>query len=124
MQALLGRLARQSADRSLQADRSLSMPHERKLAELLGLPSEDGRIPWAAWQQWQDGGAASSASSASSNTDAAPSASLVLCHWQVTTQQVLLQHPDALALTPQEDAALLATLSDFFRDDGIALAAG
>lgn len=112
--ALLQRLARQPAEPPpAQGERSLSAPHERHLAALLGLPGGDGLIPWAAWRHWQAGCAA----------DGTPRAMLTLCHWQVTTQQVRLLHPAHLQLAPEEDRALLATLSDFFAADGLALAA-
>ncbi|MFT4190890.1 MAG: phosphoglycerate mutase [Comamonas sp.] len=113
LQALLGRLARQPATASATAEPRLSMPHERQLAERLGLPTDDGRIPYAAWQRWHSSGAA----------DGTPCAVLTLCHWQVTTQHVRLLPPAHLPLTAQEDQALLATLSDFFAPDGLALAA-
>ena len=34
---------------------SFSPPHERALANALGLPLDDGRIPWAAWHRHQQG---------------------------------------------------------------------
>lgn len=44
---LLGRLA-VSRTEAGSAD-SLTPPHEKALAQALGLPTEDGLVPWAAW---------------------------------------------------------------------------
>ena len=53
LQALLARLAEQSADRG--DEHSMSPPHERALSRALGLPATDGRIPWAAAQSEAQG---------------------------------------------------------------------
>src|SRR6218665_3203818 len=55
LERLLARLSPQP-DRAISGrETSLSPPHERALARALGLPDEDGRIPWAARHRQQQG---------------------------------------------------------------------
>jgi hypothetical protein len=115
LEALLARLMAQPLQSPpAGSPRSLSTPHETLLARLLGLPPSDGRIPWAAWQRWRDSG----------QTDHTPWAKLSLCHWQVSTQQVQLLHPELLQLSPDEDQLLHASLAEFFAPDGLQLERG
>ena len=48
---LLARLSPHPAGSDSGEETSFTPPHERALARALGLPAEDGRIPWAAWHR-------------------------------------------------------------------------
>ena len=90
---------------------SFSAPHERALARALGLPTQDGRIPWAAWHRHQQGQA----------TDGLAWAFVTPCQWQVSTDHVTLRNPEQLALDEAASRALLAIVTPWFAEDGIAL---
>ncbi|MGD9774268.1 phosphoglycerate mutase [Diaphorobacter sp.] len=90
---------------------SFSTPHERALAQALGLPHEDGRIPWAAWHRHQQG----------LPTDGQAWAFLTPCQWQVGADHVTLRDPDHLMLDEAASRALLAIVAPWFAEDGIAL---
>ena len=95
---------------------TLSPPHERVQARALGLPSGDGRIPWAAWQTLQ-----------APPQQLAPLAShdawgfLSPCHWQAGMDRLTMQGPDLPELNEAESRALMGTLAEFMQQDGIAL---
>jgi hypothetical protein len=101
--ALLRRLTQVHADSGVPTSRST--PHERALARALGLPQDDGLIPWAAWQDQSD----------------AACAWLSLCHWQARVGRITLSDPQTLRVTPAESATLLAAMQPYFAEDGIAL---
>ena len=103
--ALLGAAAAEGEETSF------SPPHERVLASLLGLPAEDGRIPWAAWHRHQQGAPA----------DDQAWAFVTPCQWQVSTDHVTLRDPEALGLDEAASRALLAIVSPWFAEDGITL---
>ncbi len=110
---LLARLVPLGSDLGDEDD--LSMPHERALARALGLPAADGLIPWAAWHVRQLGASA---------PPAAPDAAWAFvtpCQWQVRTDHVTLQDPQALALHEDASRALLDILAPWFAQDGITL---
>ncbi|RQO82280.1 phosphoglycerate mutase [Acidovorax sp. FJL06] len=90
---------------------SFSPPHERALARALGLPAEDGRIPWAAWHRHQQG----------PSTDGEAWAFVTPCQWQVSTDHVTLRDPQQLGLDEATSRALLAIVSPWFAEDGITL---
>lgn len=109
---LLARLTPLASDLGDEDDRSA--PHERALARALGLPSADGRIPWAAWQVQQ----------MDSPPPAAPGAAWAFvspCQWQVRTDHVTLEDPQALGLDETASRALLGILAPWFAQDGITL---
>ncbi len=109
---LLARLAADPAHSSTAEETSFSAPHERALAQALGLPAEDGRTPWAAWYRLQQLGLP---------TDGAAWAFVTPCHWQVSTDHITLRDPEALGLTEESSRALLAIVSPWFTEDGITL---
>lgn len=111
LETLLGRLAIDNDD--IQADTTLSPPHERALARALGIAAEDGLIPWAAREAQQSG--------LSRVGSGEPWALLTLCHWQVAIDQVVLDDPDAVGITEAESQALLEAARPFFQEDGIAV---
>lgn len=90
---------------------TLSMPHERALARAMGLPAQDGLIPWAAWE----------ARRAGHETGANAWARITPCHWRVGTGQVAMDAPSALGLDERHSRALFDAMQPYFREDGIAL---
>lgn len=104
LQALLVLLAEQPADRG--DDHRLSPPHERARARALGLPVNDGQIPWAAAQ---------------SETPGVPQAWFSLCHYQVGMDQVTLLPGAQLALEAAESRALFEAFAPLCAEDGITL---
>ncbi|CAN7189869.1 phosphoglycerate mutase [Acidovorax sp. LjRoot118] len=108
---LLARLATDPAHSSTAEETSFSSPHERALAQALGLPPDDGRTPWAAWYRQQQGQPA----------DGKAWAFVTPCQWQVTTDHITLRDPQALGLTEESSRALLAIVSPWFAEDGIHL---
>ena len=110
LQALLGRLSPLPA--VVGDEFSLSPPHERALAQALGLSFDDGLIPWAALQ-------------ASQRSDLAPTggawAFITLCHWQVNTHHIAMSHLPLPELSGPESDELLAAMRPYFEEDGILL---
>lgn len=106
-----------AATSAAQGEASLSPPHEVALASLLGLPLQDGQIPWAAWHVQQHG----LVNEAENSPATAAWAFITPCHWQVGTDQLTLADPAALALSAQDGAALHAALQPYFAEDGIEL---
>ncbi|MDM0043419.1 hypothetical protein QTH91_02905 [Variovorax dokdonensis] len=100
----------------MQEETTFSPPHERALAAALGLPVQDGRIPWAALQARQLGLPEAPAGHGWGRLD--------LCHWHVGIDDVALGDPRTLTVDAAESATLLALLTPFFAEDGIALHAG
>ncbi|MBV7455640.1 phosphoglycerate mutase [Acidovorax sp. sif1233] len=108
---LLARLSPHPAQSDSGEETTFSAPHERALARALGLPAQDGRIPWAAWHRHQQGQPA----------DGAAWAFVTPCQWQVSTDHVTLRDPEHLALDEAASRALLAIVSPWFAEDGITL---
>ena len=109
LRALLQRLA--PGPSITAAPQSLSMPHERALAQALGLPSADGRIPWAAWRRVEQGHA----------PDAQAWAFVSPCLWHIGADHVTLSDHAALGLDEAASRALLDILAPWFAEDGITL---
>ncbi|NDZ12667.1 hypothetical protein C7T35_21030 [Variovorax sp. WS11] len=111
LEALLSRLSLMHED--LQDDSTFSPPHERALAEALGIAAPDGQIPWAALEARRAGldGAAEEGSWGIAT----------LCHWQVGIDDVVLGDPGAIRIDAAESEALLAIARPYFEEDGIAL---
>ncbi|WP_423454828.1 phosphoglycerate mutase [Ottowia sp. VDI28] len=86
-------------------DETPSDPAELATARALGLPSEPGRIPWAALE---------------TGTIGTPCAWLMPCHWQLGMDHVLLTDPVHLQLGEDQSRALLSTAEPLLREDGIA----
>jgi hypothetical protein len=89
----------------------LSPPHERALAQALGLPVADGVIPWAAWEQAQSGQAPGDEAWAW----------ITPCHWHVARDHILMHPVDTLQLDEPASRTLLATIAPYFHEDGMAL---
>lgn len=113
LENLLARLTPVALDAG--GDDTLSPPHERALAQALGLTAGDGQIPWAAWQAASSGGAALTASPGEAWGFITP------CHWQVNQAHITLSHPDAPDLQEDESRILLAAMRPYFEEDGIEL---
>lgn len=108
---LLARLAADAAHSSTGEETSFSAPHERALAQALGLPAEDGRTPWAAWYRLQQGLPA----------DGKAWAFATPCQWQVTTDHITLRDPETMGIDESASRALLAIVAPWFEEDGITL---
>lgn len=90
---------------------SLTPPHERALADALGLAGGDGLLPWAAQEARALGLALGDA----------PLARLTPCHWRPGREQVRLADPAGLDLPDDESRALFDALWPLFAGDGVAL---
>jgi len=111
LEALLARLTQVHDD--TQDESTRSPPHERALAEALGIAAADGCIPWAALEARRSGlGPTESGHAWGVAT---------LCHWQVGVDDVVLGDPSAIEIDAQESDALLQAARPFFEEDGIAL---
>ncbi|MDH4415653.1 MAG: phosphoglycerate mutase [Acidovorax sp.] len=108
---LLARLSPHPTGSDSGEETSFSAPHERALARALGLPAEDGHIPWAAWHRHQQ----------HPSTDGEAWAFVTPCQWQVSTDHVTLRDPEQLGLDEAASRALLAIISPWFAEDGITL---
>ena len=109
---LLGRMELVDTD-SGKAE-SLSPPHERALAQALGIAGEqtpDGLIPWAA----SDAGALLPASIGKAWSWITP------CHWAMGHLHATLSDPAALALNETDLRELLVLMQPYFETDGITL---
>jgi hypothetical protein len=93
-------------------DHSLSAPHERALAQAIGLLRADGSaypdglLPWAAAQ---------------SDTPELPQAWFTPCHFQVGMEQVTLLPGNQLGLTDEHARPLFDALAPYCAEDGITL---
>lgn len=85
-------------------DNNPSDPAELATARALGLPSEPGKIPWAALE---------------TGTIGTPCAWLIPCHWQLGMDHVLLADSALLALDEDHSRSLLASAEPLFREDGM-----
>ena len=93
---------------------SLSPPHERALAQALGLADRqtpDGLIPWAA----------SDAAALLQAVSDMAWAWITPCHWAMGHLHATLSDPAALALHEDESRDLLALMQPYFETDGITL---
>ena len=81
---------------------TLTPPHERALAEALGLRGEDGRIPWGARQARLDG----------IDVGAQAGALMTPVHWAGGREQVTRVDPATLALSEAESRAAMRREAD------------
>lgn len=88
-------------------EESLSMPHEVAYARSLELPSDEGRIPWAAFE---------------SGTLGQACAWFHPCHLDVGMTDMVMQPVELLRLTTVESRELLAVVAPLMVQDGITLA--
>ena len=111
LETLLTRLTLANTD--TQDESTRSPPHERALAQALGIAAADGCIPWAAMQARQIGVA--------TDDDTEGWGLVTLSHWLVGIDDVVLGDPSDIEIDAAESAALLAAAQPFFEEDGIAL---
>lgn len=104
LQTLLARLTPQAPDGG--DEFSLTPPHERALAQALGLTRADGRLPWAALQARSTEGAWAFVSP---------------CHWQIGALHIAMHHGPLPEFSADESQALLAAMQPYFAEDGITL---
>ena len=88
---------------------SLSTPHERALAQALGLDAPDGLLPWAAWVASKNGSAAGAWGF------------ITPCHWQVGTNHIAMSGQALPDFSEAESRTLMAAMQPYFEEDGIAL---
>jgi hypothetical protein len=86
---------------------SLSTPHERVMAQALGLGGSDGLMAWAALEKHPA-------------TDQAW-AWITPCHWAMGREHATLTDPAALGLQEDESRILLAAMQAYFETEGITL---
>jgi hypothetical protein len=103
LQKLLARLTPEPLDAG--DERSLSTPHERALAQSLGISAPDGGIPLAALQAGKAGAWAF----------------ITPCHWLVSANHIAMSGQALPDFTPQESQSLLEAMRPYFAEDGIAL---
>jgi hypothetical protein len=105
-------LARSQAGVALGDDeRSLSAPHELALAQALGWPLVDGRLPWAPLAAQRDG----------LDIGAHAIGQVTPVHLHLGTEQVTLTDPDALALNTGDARLLFDALRPLFGEAGFTL---
>ncbi len=85
---------------------SLCMPHEMVYARALGLPSDAGKMPWAAFE---------------TQTFGQPCAWVHPCHLDVGMTDMVMQPTHRLQLTDVESRELHALIAPYFEQDGIEL---
>ena len=90
-----------------------SPPHERVLAQHLGLRTGDGCTPWVAHTLSQ--------SKAFGYQPGQAWAVITPCFWHVGIDQIQMLHPDGLNLTEVDSRAVLEAVRPYFAEDGIAL---
>lgn len=90
----------------------LNTPVEHVRARLLGLPADDGAIPWAALRARQRG------------LDAARTWAFVHpCHWRVGAEHTVVDDPAQLQLDAAAAQGLLEAMQPYFTEDGLTLVA-
>ena len=91
---------------------SLTPPHERALAQAVGLGAgaglQDGQVPLAGLEAAQAG----------HGGDGRAWGRLTLAHWHLGTEQVTMRDPAELGLSEPESRAFLDTLRPWFEEDG------
>lgn len=95
------------------ASNDLSPPHERVLAQALGMAAEDGLIPWAALELAQTG--------RNPGPGSGHWAWVTPAHWQIGTGGILMMNPATLQLEEAESRALVQAMAPYFAQDGIEL---
>lgn len=89
----------------------LSPPHERALAQAMGIAATDGLIPWAALEMARAG----------RQTGPAHWAWITPAHWQIGVGGILMRDPLSLQLQEAESQALLQAMAPYFAQDGLEL---
>ena len=92
--------------------RDLSPPHERALAQAIGIAARDGLIPWAALELARAG----------RQPGPAHWAWITPAHWQIGAGGILMRDPSTLQLQEEESQALLQAMAPYFAQDGLELA--
>lgn len=104
-------------------ENSLSPPHEHIQAQQLGLPDDDGLIPFAALAALElSAPNADSISAESSGPDRQQAWAFVTpCHWVLGQDRVSMADPGDLQLSPEHSQRLLQAMRPYFSEDGIEL---
>jgi hypothetical protein len=96
----------EAAERIELHEEALSMPYEIAYARALGIPSDEGKIPWAALE---------------TETLGKPCAWVHPCRLDVGMTDMVMQPVDRLRLTDAESRELHALIAPYFEQDGITL---
>jgi hypothetical protein len=104
--SLLGQWKEQTNERIELHEDALSMPYEIAYARALGIPSDEGKIPWAAYE---------------TETLNQPCAWVHPCRLDVGMTDMVMQPVDRLRLTDAESRELHALIAPYFEQDGIEL---
>ena len=88
---------------------SLTTPHERALAQALGLAAPDGLLPWAALAASKNG----------SSTGAW--GFITPCHWQVGSNHIAMSGQALPDFSEVESRTLMGAMHPYFEEDGISL---
>ncbi len=111
LERLLRRLTLVRTDTGSSHD--LSPPHERVLAQALGMTVKDGLIPWAALELARNG--------RNPGPGSGHWAWVTPAHWQIGTGSILMLDPATLQLEEAESRALVQAMAPYFAQDGIEL---
>lgn len=103
----------QPGQRRVGEEDSLTPLPETLRAQALGLPAQDGLVPWAALDALQ--------LQLASSDGAEAWAWLSPCHWQVNSDHVRMADPDDSRISEAESRALMETMRSYFAEDGIQL---
>jgi hypothetical protein len=104
LEKLLSRLTPEPLD--LGDEFSLSPPHERALARVLGLPVADGQIAWAARLAQRSDGAWGF---------------ITPCHWRTAGKRAAMSGLTLPDFSAQQSHTLMTAMQPYFAEDGIAL---
>jgi hypothetical protein len=99
-------------DSDVGTEESFSPPHERALARAQGLPVGDGCIPWAAQR---------AAALGLEHAQNLPWSFVTLCHSVVGNGSMTMEDSALLQVTEVESRQLLADMTPYFEEDGLAL---
>ncbi len=99
-------------DCDIGTEESFSPPHERALARAQGLPVVDGGIPWAAQKAISLG---------LNDAQTLPWSFVTLCHSVVGMGNMSTEDPAQLQVSEAESRQLLADMTPYFVEDGLAL---
>jgi len=99
-------------DSDVGTEESFSPPHERALARAQGLPVGDGCIPWAAQR---------AAALGLDHAQTLPWSFVTLCDSVVGIGSMTMEDPAQLQVSETESRHLLADMTPYFEEDGLAL---
>lgn len=100
---------------------SLTPPHERAIAAVLGWSGADGLVPMAALMAADDGIASAATTVASDTAERSAFALLTPAHWHVGAEQLRMEDPAALQLDEAASRGLFDVVAPLFTSEGFAV---